>query len=511
MNKKIDILPLTERINKDEFEKYFRCHTESQVREHFNITSQTALKRLMSYWNIKKTKEDILFVRRNTIISEYGSIEEYENKRITSIKNTKKNLSKEEVSQSHEKRKQTLAEKYGSLEDYYSYHNKKASEAYARKSKEELDLSEKKKRQTLMQKYGVYAPSQLEWADEKRKQTIVEKYGSLENFYTLCDKHSKETLYERYGNSNYNNSEKYRKTCLEKYGVPYFCMMPQARLTRNSKTNDKFADILTSHHIEFSREFNIHTFSYDFKVDNILIEINPFVTHNSTWGPYDNPKDKYYHFNKTKLAIENGYRCICIWDWDDIDKIVNLLKSRETIYGRKCIVKEIDHKESNDFLNLYHLQNSVKSSINLGLFYEDNLVSVMTFGNPRYNKKYEYELLRYCSTYNVIGGANKLFSYFLRIYNPESIVSYCDMSKFSGQVYSDLGFALISCEVSKHWYNPKSNKHITDNLLRQRGFDQLFGKEYGIFGKGSSNEELMLSHDFVEIYDCGQSTYVYKK
>ena len=50
----------------------------------------------------------------------------------------------------------------------------------------------------------------------------------------------------------------------------------------------------------------------------------------------------------------------------------------------------------------------------------------------------------------------------------------------------------------------KNGKHITDNLLRQRGFDQLFDAN---FGKGTSNEELMQSFGFVEIYDCGQSRY----
>lgn len=57
----------------------------------------------------------------------------------------------------------------------------------------------------------------------------------------------------------------------------------------------------------------------------------------------------------------------------------------------------------------------------------------------------------------------------------------------------------------KHWYNIKTNVHITDNLLRQRGFDQLHGTNYG---KGTSNEELMLEHDYVEVYDAGQSTYI---
>ena len=41
---------------------------------------------------------------------------------------------------------------------------------------------------------------------------------------------------------------------------------------------------------------------------------------------------------------------------------------------------------------------------------------------------------------------------------------------------------------SKHWYHLNSKRHITDNLLRQRGYDQLFNTNYG---KGTNNEELM--------------------
>ena len=55
-----------------------------------------------------------------------------------------------------------------------------------------------------------------------------------------------------------------------------------------------------------------------------------------------------------------------------------------------------------------------------------------------------------------------------------------------------------------HWYD--GHRHITDNLLRQRGFDNLFNTSYG---KGTSNKDLMLSHGFVEVYDCGQATYEY--
>lgn len=132
----------------------------------------------------------------------------------------------------------------------------------------------------------------------------------------------------------------------------------------------------------------------------------------------------------------------------------------------------------------------------------------MTFDKPRYNKKYDYELIRYCSKYKIIGGAEKLFKYFLNNYQPNSIISYCDRSKFNGETYENLNFSLESIKPSKHWYNVSTKQHITDNLLRQRGFDQLFGTNYG---KGTSNNELMLANKFVEIYDAGQARYAWYK
>lgn len=143
------------------------------------------------------------------------------------------------------------------------------------------------------------------------------------------------------------------------------------------------------------------------------------------------------------------------------------------------------------------------------MYYNEELVEVMTFGKPRYNKKYEWELLRLCTKfgYHIAGGANKLLNHFIQSYNPKSIISYCDDSKFRGSVYSQLGFKLLRVsKPTRYWWNGKM--HITDNLLRQRGFDQLFNTNYG---KGTSNEELMREHGFVEIYDSGQSTWIIKR
>ena len=157
-----------------------------------------------------------------------------------------------------------------------------------------------------------------------------------------------------------------------------------------------------------------------------------------------------------------------------------------------------------------HLQGSCKGQqVCLGLYYESIPVQVMTFGKPRYNNNYQWELLRLCTDYRykVVGGAEKLFRHFIKEYDPESIISYCDLSKFSGEVYDRLGFTLHhTTEPNKIW--SKGNDKVTNNLLLLRGYDQLFGADYG---KGTSNEQLMIEHGWLPVYDCGQNVYEWRK
>ena len=305
--------------------------------------------------------------------------------------------------------------------------------------------------------------------------------------------------------------EKARNTCLERYGVEWACQRQEARLKgQDSTANLKFAELLNSADIKYEREFPIESFSYDFKVGNYLIEINPYATHNSSWGIRNNkPKSAYYHKQKSDLAKKYGYFCLHVFDWDDTGKLIKLLQRRKTIGARECELRIVSKEAAKDFINEYHLQNYVRDTVRLGLFYNDTLVSIMTFGKPRYNKNYEYELIRYCSMLNILGGGEKLFTHFVQNYKPNSIISYCDEAKFSGTVYPKLGFYRLGTTIrpSKHWYNYKTKQHITDSLLRQRGFDQLFKTNYG---KGISNDALMLEAGFVEVYDCGQASYAWR-
>ena len=363
---------------------------------------------------------------------------------------------------------------------------------------------------------GVDYPMQSKDVMDKSRVTSFEKYGTeYPNQSDIVKSKIDASTLEHYGVNRACKLDEFKQkvvdTNRERYGVDYTCLIYSGKLKGNdSSYNRSFAELLDDNGIKYEREFLLQKYSYDFKVGETLIEINPTATHNTHFNPYGkNRIDANYHRDKSKLAEDSGYSVIHVFDWDDVDKVVQLLKFRVTAYARKCDVKVVSEIDTNNYLDMYHLQGTCRGQkIRLGLYYDNQLVSLMTFGKSRFNKNCEYELLRYCSHYNVVGGANKLFKYFIDNYKPNSVVSYCDTSKFSGKVYDTLGFKCVKTNSPrKHWYSLKEKRHITDGLLLSQGYDRLFKENHG---KGTSNEELILARGYLPVYDCGQSTYIWR-
>jgi len=482
-----------------------------EIRIELDVSS-SLIKQLIKKYNIKKSQNLMNELNKKNSLKKHGVAHP------------------SQLETSKEKVKQTKLEKYGN-ENFTN--SKKCKQTKLEKYGNENYNNIEKISKTMIDKYKV--PFYLCLQDVK-ENAMIKKYGVKNSMMLVVSREkAKHTKLKRYGNVNYNNRWKCMNTCLErygvenigmtefvrvnnklyfstKYGVEYSCLLPQCRMAPGaiSKVNQKLANLFKELNIEFEQEFVVKNRCYDFKLNDKLIEINPSYTHNSTNGNhYAKPKDKNYHFNKSQLASKNNFQCIHIFDWDNKEKIIQMFTPKQKLYARNCLLKEVNKNDTDYFLNQFHLQNTCKGQkYSYGLYFQDELIQIMTFGKPRYNKNYEFELLRLCtnSNYQIIGGSQKLFKHFLRELNPKSIVSYCDYSKFSGDVYKRLGMTLKNYgKPSCNW--SKGIEKITNNLLNQRGFDQLFGTS---FGKGTSNRDLMIEHGWVEVYDCGQSTYIWQ-
>lgn len=137
-----------------------------------------------------------------------------------------------------------------------------------------------------------------------------------------------------------------------------------------------------------------------------------------------------------------------------------LLQSIDRIHARKCKVSIISSKVARDFCKVNHIQGPGQTKIAYGLFYRDELVSIMTFALPSISKGShnrspgQWELTRFCTKENtvVVGGGSKLFSAFISDQSPQQVISYSDLRWNTGTVYSKLGFTYMSRSSPNYWY-----------------------------------------------------------
>jgi len=248
----------------------------------------------------------------------------------------------------------------------------------------------------------------------------------------------------------------------------------------------------------------------------IGIEYNGLYWHSDAVG-----KDKNYHLNKLKLCKEKGVSLIQIFEDEYINHkeiVLNKLKhilgvqqDLPKIMGRKCTIKEITNKEAKEFLNTYHIQGFTPSTLYLGAFYNDELVSVMTFKKET-NNTLKWELNRFASNYNYIcqGVGGKLFKYFIRNYNPDEIKSFADRRWTIDEinnVYLQLGFKF------KSYIKPDYSYLHNGLLIRQHKFKfrkKILSKKYNL-PINMTEDEMRKKINAHRIYDCGLIKYVYQK
>ena len=239
----------------------------------------------------------------------------------------------------------------------------------------------------------------------------------------------------------------------------------------------------------------------------IAIEIDGIYWHSEASG-----KDRNYHLNKTKMCEEWGIQLIHIFD-DEILYKERIVKSRlrailgKTPYkiaARSCQVREVPSKLYNKFVEKYHIQGAVNTAIRLGLYYKNRLVAVMGFNKSRFNKNYDYELMRYCtvSSFNITGGAGKLLKHFRKNYQG-SIISYADKRWSNGSLYRSLGFTELE-DSAPNYYYVKGNTRESRQKFQKHKLEKILEE----FDPELSELQNMRKNGWSRIWDCGNKVFV---
>ena len=245
----------------------------------------------------------------------------------------------------------------------------------------------------------------------------------------------------------------------------------------------------------------------------IAFEYNGLRWHSEQFG-----KDKNYHLNKTLNCNKKGVSLIQIFEdeyinhkdlvLDKIKQFIYCNNNKKKIYARKCEIHEISNDDAKKFLNQYHIQGFAVSSVYLGAYYNNELIAVMTFKKTTTN---EYELNRFSTNINyaICGIASKLFSFFVKNYNPLVVKSFLDVrwriiNKDS--VYEKIGFNLEKIEEPNYYYtNGRGNRFHKFNFRKQ-----ILHKKYGL-PLTMTEKEMTQTLGYYKIWNCGLIKYVWRK
>lgn len=529
----------------------------SECVEKFEELKREISQKISKSWS-SKLREDILKAiakTKQTKLKKYGDENYINNEK---AKQTKLKKYGDENYNNREKSGQTLIENFGSIKEAYKFQNEKAQLTKLKKYGDPFYHNVKKMCETNLKKYGEVGYNNR----EKCKQTNLSRYGiewfvnvekrietinsaGKKDHYSKISLKSRETNLKKYGVSNpsqshiknyelYNNPSKWVEFCSPKEAADFFGICFSQALSKlkeynpniikkRSKTQSLlFESIKSSSKLENTKTVippqELDIYLPDIK---LAIEYNGLMFHSqgvSDFEPFNTPDfNPKYHLNKTLECKSRGIQLFHIFEGEDLDLWLSMIHGKlginTRVYGRKCSVRIIDSKDTRAFLNENHIQGYVPAKICLGLYENttsgERLVSVMTFSKPRFSKKYEYEMIRFCSLkhHNVVGGASKLWKFFLEKYNPKSVVSYANLRFSNGGLYEKLGFSQVGQSAPNYFYF-KDSKLENRNKYQKHRIKELY--DAGVlsyFNPSETEVQNMFKNGFRRIFDAGIITY----
>jgi len=464
--------------------------------------------------------------RKKTCLERYGVENVFQNEEIKNkIKKANINKYGDESHNRNEEiknnKKQIFLKKYG-VSCYLNTIEQKEKSRIKKLRKYGNLNNHNKIKDTFLRKYGVEHPSQVNEFKEKRiknyKKTIVNnilfKYENIgmikadfekDKFIFNCEKGHQ---FEISRDLLKNRIKCHTLICTQ--CNPVSSHVSGQEILFNNYIREIYSDEMS---------FNDKNIIYPYELDIYLPKEKISFEFNGLYWHDEIHRENNYHLNKTELTEKKGIRLIHVYEDDWIYKqeivksrIKNLLnKTPINIYARKCEIKEIfDNNIIKNFLETNHLQGFVNSKIKIGLFYNNELMSLMTFGNLRKLTSQKsinnsYEILRFCNktNTNVIGGASRLFKYFINKFNPKEIISYADRSWSQGDIYNKLKFELVNKTKPNYFYIIKGIRKHRFNFRKDKLVKQGFESH-------KTEHEIMLERKIYRIYDSGNLKYYWK-
>lgn len=408
-----------------------------------------------------------------------------------------------------------------------------------------LPSVKEKQKETNLQKWGFVSPSLNPEVISKRKNTMIEKWGVefsgqsnilLNKSLNTRFKKYKEHILKIYDKLNILDIPKEGTFIIncQKCGEDYEIKNELLRLRYFRYDIEPCLNCNPLSSYKYGAQNEIYDFILNFipnsdiirgdrkildgkELDIYIPNINLAIEFNGLYWHSELYKSKDYHIDKKIKCQEKGINLIHIWEDDWMFKkeiiksrLLNKLKLNDKrIFGRKCDIREVSSKDAKIFNNNNHLQGNINSSYRIGLYFENELVSLMTFGKLRKSlgsksKEGEWELYRFCNKIgtSVQGAFSKLLNHFEKNTKPSKVFTYANRDwSCDENVYEKNGFKFDGYTDLNYWY-------FNGSLKRQHRFNFRKDKiiKIGVDSK-LTEKEIMRNLGWNIVWDCGSIKY----
>jgi len=448
---------------------------------------------------------DILDKKKSTFIEKYGVENPFQSDAIK------------------EKSKKTCQKKYG--KDYYvqtdEFRDKfteTMNEKYGVDHAAQSSVIKEKTKNTNLDRYGVEHSSQLKEIHDKVTQMNLKNYGVVHSSQiniTSC-------VLEKLNNKDWLHVEHYvnQKTLTQIAkdldGIDK-SMVSRYLHSHGLETQNYFQSTGEKQVLKFINSLDIQTVPNSrniippYEIDIYIPEHNLAIEYCGLyWHSEQAGKDKYYHKKKHDLCSDQGIQLLTIFEdewFQRQEQVKSKLKSllnkddRERIFARKTKIINVSKKSKQTFFDENHIQSNGPGSINIGLLFDNQLVACMSFIVRKNNV---YELNRYATSAQVVGGFSKLLKYFQNNYTYEKITSFADLRWSTGNLYTKTGWKQDSIINPDYQYSPDGKKRFHKFNYRRKNLPKLLHS----FVPELSERINCDNNGILRIWDCGKIRFI---
>jgi formylmethanofuran dehydrogenase subunit E len=224
------------------------------------------------------------------------------------------------------------------------------------------------------------------------------------------------------------------------------------------------------------------------EIDILIPSLQIGFEYNGSYWHNDINKPKTHHYDKATICQNENIRLIYIWDYEWLN---NMEETKSYIKYQLGVYDIITHDGS----IIKDIVTPAERQVHLGLYIKNEKILSILFNKNLNNIEWEMIPQTFDYRYDIKSGIILIFNSFIEKYNPITIITYLDRSKFSEDFYQN---------------TPLKLKHIVDTNYNWVFKENLLLKEQNI-NTDKEMKKLYENGKVFRIYDAGKYCYIWQR